>query len=239
MNESNSVDSAALAGHIQHTLASSVVTRAALDQHLEECIRYGFNAAMVPPCAVAHTVSQLADTSIRVASWVGFPMGTDLLETKVHATQMLVREGVDEIDLMPNVGLLIDDDEEGYHREINDVVSAANDRPVKVMLELPLLPASAWSRAVALSVDAGVAYVKNASSGAVGVATPEQIRFLAKTAPPSVKVKASGGIKHAQQALDLLHAGADLIGTSAGTAILDEFLTGAVTTADEEITDSY
>jgi deoxyribose-phosphate aldolase len=70
----------------------------------------------------------------------------------------------------------------------------------------------------------GVSYLKNASSGVVGVATPEQIAFLRRLAPPNVRVKASGGIKTAQQIEDFVRAGADLVGTSAGAQIMAEVL---------------
>jgi deoxyribose-phosphate aldolase len=84
-------------------------------------------------------------------------------------------------------------------------------------------------RAIALSIDAGASYLKNASGGAVGVATPDQIRFLRAAAPPHIRVKASGGIKTAQQVRDLLAAGADLVGTSSGVRIMQELLPQATT----------
>ena len=92
------------------------------------------------------------------------------------------------------------------------------------MLELPLLTPQQRDRAVALSIEAGVSYLKNASGGAVGVATPEDIRFLRRVAPAHIRVKASGGIKTAQQVRDLLAAGADLVGTSSGVRIMHELL---------------
>ena len=79
-------------------------------------------------------------------------------------------------------------------------------------------------RAVALSIDAGVQYLKNASGGAVGVATPEDIRFLRMLAPKQIRVKASGGIKTVQQVRDLIAAGADLVGTSSGVRIMRELV---------------
>jgi deoxyribose-phosphate aldolase len=100
------------------------------------------------------------------------------------------------------------------------------------MLELPLLDAGQKERAVALSIDAGAAYLKNASSGAVGVATPEDIRFLRRLAPANIGIKASGGIKAAQQVRELLEAGADLVGTSAGAQIMQELL-GEKLTGDQ------
>ena len=90
------------------------------------------------------------------------------------------------------------------------------------MLELPLLNEGQRERAVQLSIEAGVAYLKNASGGAVGRATPKQIRWLGERVPDGVRVKASGGIKTVQHVRDLLQAGADLVGTSAGTQIIQE-----------------
>src|SRR4029077_6374088 len=98
--------------------------------------------------------------------------------------------------------------------------------PVKIMLELPLLNAQQKQRAVALSIEAGVAYLKNASGGAGGGAKAEQIAFLRRLAPPRVRVKASGGIKTAQQVRELVAAGADLVGTSSGAQIMAEVENG-------------
>ena len=145
---------------------------------------------------------------------------------KAYEAGRLVQDGAQEIDLMPNVGFLLSGMEREYFENIRGVVEAATGIPVKIMLELPLLSAQQKERAVALSVEAGAAYLKNASSGAVGVATPEQIRFLRRLAPPSVRVKASGGIKTAQQVRELLEAGADLVGTSAGVQIVEELRGG-------------
>ena len=88
-----------------------------------------------------------------------------------------MHDGADEIDLMPNVGFLVSGMEKEYLQDIRGVVEAAKGIPVKVMLELPLLNVEQKERAVALSVQAGVAYLKNASSGAVGVARPEERPF--------------------------------------------------------------
>jgi deoxyribose-phosphate aldolase len=112
--------------------------------------------------------------------------------------------------------------EKEYADDIRGVVAAAQDRPVKIMLELPLLNAAQRQRAIELSVDAGVSYLKNASGGAVGIAAPDEIRFLRHAAPAHVRIKASGGIKTAQQVRDLLAAGADLVGTSTAVEIVKQ-----------------
>lgn len=133
-------------------------------------------------------------------------------------------DGVEEIDLMPNVGFLLSGMEREYFDDIRRVVQAAGNVPVKIMLELPLLNTEQRTRAIALSIEAGVKYLKNASGGAVGIATPDDVRFLRRVAPPGVGVKASGGIKTVQQVRDLIEAGADLVGTSSGARIMQELL---------------
>jgi|SRR5208282_3805212 deoxyribose-phosphate aldolase len=215
-----------LASRIQSTIISNTLTCARWEEHVAECLKYRFQAAMIPPAWVKRTAEVLHGTGIRVASFIDFPYGTMTSAGKAFETEQLVENGADEVDLMPNVGFLLSGMEREYADDISGVVRVAGKVPVKIMLELPLLNAQQKERAVALSVSAGVAYLKNASGGAVGVATPEEIAFLRRLAPPHVRVKASGGIKTAQQVRDLVQAGADLVGTSAGPQIMAELQAG-------------
>jgi deoxyribose-phosphate aldolase len=223
-DESVVAEAAHLARRIQHTLISNILTEALWQAHVDECLQYKFHAAMVPPAWVKRTAEKLRNTGIRVASFVDFPYGTMTRRGKAYEAQQLVGDGAEEIDLMPNVGFLLSGMEQDYFNDIRGVVEAAGNVPVKIMLELPLLNPQQRDRAVALSIEAGVAYLKNASGGAVGVATPEDIRFLRRVAPAHIRVKASGGIKTAQQVRALLAAGADLVGTSSGVRIMHELL---------------
>ena len=213
-----------LASRIQSTIISNTLTRARWEQHIAECKKYHFQAAMIPPAWVKWTAEALRGTGIKTASFVDLPYGTMTSAGKAYETARLVEDGAEGVDLMPNVGFLLSGMEREYADDIAAVVKAAGNVPVKIMLELPLLNDEQKRRAVALSIDAGVAYLKNASGGAVGIATPEQIAFLRKLAPRQVRVKASGGIKTAQQVRDLVAAGADLVGTSSGVQIVEEVL---------------
>lgn len=216
------------ASRIQSTIMSNQLTVSLWEQHIADCQKYGFHAAMIPAAWVTRTARALRGSGIRVASFIDLPYGTMTTSGKAYEAGCLVQEGAQEIDLMPNLGFLLSGMEREYFENIRGVVEAATGIPVKVVLELPLLNAQQRERAVALSVEAGAAYLKNASSGAVGVATPEQIRFLRRLAPASVGVKASGGIRTAQQVRELLEAGAELVGTSAGVQIVEELRAGGV-----------
>lgn len=230
-------EAAQLAGRIQSTIISNTLTRARWEEHIAECVKYHFQAAMIPPAWVKSTAEALRGTGIRVASFVDYPYGTMTSAGKAYEAAQLVENGAEEVDLMPNVGFLLSGMEREYADDIRGVVRAAGMAPVKIMLELPLLNAQQKERAVALSVDAGVAYLKNASGGAVGVATPEQIAFLRRLAPARVRVKASGGIKTAQQVRELVAAGADLVGTSSGAQIMTQAAGGVAHAAAH--TDKY
>ncbi len=235
-SESASSEALRTAARIQSTIISNTLTRARWEQHVSECVKYHFQAAMIPPAWVHLTAQALRGTGIKVASFVDFPYGTMTSAGKAYETEQLVEAGADEIDLMPNVGFLLSGMEEEYASDIRGVVKAAGHVPIKIMLELPLLSENQKERAVKISIDAGVSYLKNASGGAVGVATPDQIAFLRRLAPPHVRVKASGGIKSAQQVRDLVQAGADLVGTSSGARIMAEIL-GKISVP--ETTDSF
>jgi len=218
--------SAFVAKTIQSTLISNCLTHEQWEKHLADCLEYRFHAAMIPGAWVRKTADRLRGSGVRVASFIDLPLGTMTSAGKADEARRLVDEGAEEIDLMPNVGFLLSGMEKEYFEDIRGVVAGARSIPVKIMLELPLLNDEQRQRAIALSLEAGVAWLKNASSGAVGIASAEQIRFLRRLAPAHVGVKASGGIKTASQVLELLDAGAGLVGTSAGTRIVMEMRAG-------------
>jgi len=233
ISQSAQTEAQKLASRIQSTIISNTLTRERWERHVAECLQYRFQAAMIPPAWVKPTSEALRGTGIKTASFVDFPYGTMTSAGKACETACLVEAGAEEVDLMPNVGFLLSGMEREYAEDIAGVVKAAGKVPIKIMLELPLLNEQQKLRAVALSIEAGAAYLKNASGGAVGTATPEQIAFLRKLAPPHVRIKASGGIKTAQQVRALVTAGADLVGTSSGVQIVEAVLSGSAATRSD------
>lgn len=208
-----------LAPFIQHTLIEAGTTRERIVQHAQECLRYGFDAAMVAGSWVDVVARELAGTGVTVASALDFPtVGVTTSRGKAAEAEELVRLGARQLDIGVQIGWLKSGDYAGFRDDIAGVVAAGV--PVKVMLELPLLTPAEREAAVELSLEAGALFLKNASSGAVEIADPASIAFLAERAPDGVLVKASGGIKTAEHARALLAAGAALVGTSAGIAIV-------------------
>lgn len=222
---------AQLAPYIQHTRIEVGSTREDMLAHAAECVRFGFNAAMVSGSWVGLVAAELAGTGIEIASALDFPVvGITSSAGKAAEAAELVRLGATQLDIGVQIGWLRSGMFAEFREDIAGVVRASGV-PVKVMLELPLLTSDERETAVELSMEAGATYLKNASAGSVEIANPASIRFLVERAREGVLVKASGGIKSYAQSLELLAAGAALLGTSAGIAI--------VTDSSDESTRSY
>ena len=215
-------DTTTVARHIQHTLIEADSTRDRMVDHARECIEWGFNAAMVPGSWVPVVAAELAGTGVLTASALDFPIvGTMTSAGKAAEAAELVRLGANQIDIGVQIGWLKSGLWDAFRDDIAGVVTAAGV-PIKVMLELPLLTPEERRVAVELSIEAGAAYLKNASSGAVETANPASIAWLVKAAAGRALVKASGSIKSLDQVRSLLEAGADLVGTSAGIQIVSD-----------------
>jgi len=209
-----------IAVKIQHTDVSPTATDQDIIALCTDAVEFGFNGVMVQPCWISLCRRELDGTNVKVCSAMAYPMGGSLTRSKVEEMRHLVEEGVDEIDFMPNLGLLLSGQNEAFRTEIAAIVEAAAGRPVKAMLELEPLAESSRRAAILEAEAAGCTYVKNSSGwGVGGKATGELIRFMADIATTS-KVKASGGIRSRQDAENILNAGAVLLGTSAGPSIM-------------------
>lgn len=209
-----------LAPFIQHTLIAPGVTRTQLERHVAACVEHTFDAAMVGAAWVPDARALTAGTSVKVATALDFPYGCMTTGGRVAEMRSLVEAGADQVDIGVQIGWLRAGEHARFAADLTAVVAAADGVPVKAMLELPLLTPAERLVAVAACADAGVSYLKNASSGAVGRATPEDIAWLRDHAPEGVLVKASGGIATREHAAALVEAGAALLGTSAGVAIV-------------------
>lgn len=210
-----------LAGVLQHTEVSPTADRDRVRTLLSECIEYGFDGAMVQPCWVPLAADTLAGTEVSVCTALGYPLGGDRTVSKVTGIRDAVTAGADEVDVMANIGFLKSGEEETFASELEDLVEAAGDATIKLMLELGGLTEAEAEREIEYAVDAGFDYLKNSSGfGAGGKATVDRISFIDARVPGDVGIKASGGIETAAGARALLDAGADLLGTSSGVEVV-------------------
>jgi deoxyribose-phosphate aldolase len=216
-----SLSSDDITNRIQHTEVRPTADQARIKELCDECIEYGFDGAMIQACWVPLAAECLAGTNVKVCSAVGFPMGGDRPISKAATIRDVLAAGAKEVDVMPNIGFVKSGRWDNVHREMELLVEASGDVPIKAMLELGALNDAEAERLVDIAVDTGFDYVKNSSGwGEGGKATVERIRFLHERIPEHVKVKASGGIKTLDGARELIDAGAVLLGASSGVSIV-------------------
>ena len=215
-----------IAGYIDHTLLKAEATGEQILQLCDEAVRWGFHAVCVNGRWVAVAAERLFGTKVKTAAVVGFPLGADTTRVKVAGARDVIDAGADEIDVVADLAAVIEGDANYLLHQLRSVLRECRSmRPpvlMKVIIESAALTREQKVFACQIAQQAGVDFVKTSTGlHPAGGATVEDIRLIKETAP-SCKVKASGGIKTAQQALTMLEAGADRLGTSSGIQIMQE-----------------
>ena len=207
---------------IDHTLLKPEAQPAQVEQFCAEAREYGFATVCVNSCYVPLCRRRVEGSNVRVSTVIGFPLGAMLREAKAAEAAAAVNLGADELDMVLNIGWLKAGADEMVVSDIHRVVDAAQQRPVKVIIETCLLTEEEKERATRLVVDAGAAFVKTSTGFSTGGARVEDVMLLARVAAGRIGVKASGGIRDYSTALKMIEAGATRIGTSSGVAIVNE-----------------
>ncbi|MFW5950178.1 MAG: deoxyribose-phosphate aldolase [archaeon] len=201
---------------IEHTVLGPETSPADVRSVLDDAIEYGLRVC-VPPSYVSLAAEYAPQVAISTV--IGFPHGNTTTETKAQEARIAVEDGADELDMVCHVGRLKAGDGEDVKRDIEEVV-AATSKPVKVIIETPLLDDMEKHRACKLAADAGASYVKTATGFSDGGATVADVALMSDYAP----VKASGGVGSWESAEAMFDAGAARIGTSSGDVIAAEYL---------------
>jgi deoxyribose-phosphate aldolase len=207
-----------IAPFIDHSLLSPITTPEQVEQWCEEAHRFNFAAVCVHPCYVKQAVELLRNKNLHVCTVIGFPTGGTTSAVKLYEAQEAVENGATELDLVMNLGWLKAGKTEEVHQEIATICEEAG-KPVKVILETNLLTDAEKKLAAELAMDAGAAFLKT-STGWNGGATVADVRLLKQIAREKVGIKASGGIRTHNEALDLIMAGATRLGTSRSIDLL-------------------
>jgi deoxyribose-phosphate aldolase len=225
-------DVTGLEAMIDHTILWPSAQRDDILRACDEVAKYGFFGICVNPLWVATAAQQLSGTPAAVIAVVAFPLGATPTRNKQAEALAAVDDGAMELDMVASLGSLRSGDPVGYARDVEAVVSATADVPVKVIIESGLLR-NTYERAYAscLAALAGAAYVKTSTGYAydtsAGLARPlgataADVAVMAAAVGQSARIKASGGIRSYRQAMEMIRAGASRIGTSSGPKIIAE-----------------
>ncbi|MFO7982264.1 MAG: deoxyribose-phosphate aldolase [Desulfuromonadales bacterium] len=208
---------------IDHTLLKADTNEAQIRRLCEEAVEYGFASVCIPPAHVSLAADLLYGSDVKVGTVVGFPLGYVSSEIKAFETSEAVARGAEEIDMVIHVAAAMDGRFDAVGRDVGEVVKAAGDSTVKVIIECFYLDEPAKRQAAEAVVAAGAAYVKTSTGFAPGGATIEDVRLLAEVADDRIGVKAAGGVRDWNFCRALLQAGATRIGASAGVAIVESW----------------
>lgn len=210
---------------IDQSLLKPTLTSHDIDERCEEAIEYDFFAVCVNPVYVRQAVRALSASEVAVATVVGFPLGANLTDIKIAEAQRAIFEGVEEIDMVLNIGALKEGNLSLVTSEIESIVKAAKGHPIKVIVETSRLTDEEKVKAVKACISAGAFMVKTCTGFLkdCGGAKLEDIKLFKDTIGDApLKIKASAGISSYEKAKAMIDAGASRIGTSSGVQIVQE-----------------
>lgn len=213
-----------IAATLDHTLLRPDCTEAQIIQLCHEARHYGFASACVPPYYVPVAARELTGSGVAVCTVIGFPLGYNSPRVKFREAEIALGEGATELDLVLNISALKSGQLDAVKAEVEDLADLAevHDAILKVIIETALLTEAEIETAARLCAEAGANFVKTSTGFASRGASVADVELLRRVLPAGVRIKASGGIRTREQALAMLAAGADRLGTSNSLVIIQE-----------------
>jgi deoxyribose-phosphate aldolase len=226
------MDEKQLAGCIDHTLLSATATSEQIKQLCREAKEYGFCAVSINPRWIPLAAELLYISKVKVGGVVSLPLGADSTKIKVAQAKDCILAGADEIDMVADLAAIIEGDSKYLTNQLQTVLKVCRSMRPKVLLKVIIESAALTKEqkifACQIADKCGVDFVKTSTGmNPAGGATAEDVKLMKETAP-HCKVKAAGGIRTAKQAIELLEAGAERIGTSSGIQIINQFRAGQI-----------
>ena len=216
---------------VDHTLLKPDATRQEIVRLCEEAARYHFAAVCIPPCYVPLATKELRGADVKVATVVSFPFGADATPVKLAAVRDAITRGASELDVVMNISRFLSGDFDFVADELASLTqevsvvamnNGLNDVVMKVIIETAYLSDKMKRLATQIVAASGADFVKTSTGFGPAGATIEDVALLREEAPEGLAVKASGGIRTLDDALDILNAGASRLGMSASVAVMEE-----------------
>ncbi len=205
-----------LAKQIEHTNLKPECSNKDIIKLCNEAIEYGFYGVCVPPYFVQLAKKTIGKKDVKIITVAGFPLGYSTVGAKVEEAKKAIISGADEIDMVMNIAAFKSNDYQTVQNDIQSVVTVCHlqNKKIKVIIETAYLNEEEIIKACKICADCEVDYVKTSTGYASSGAEISSVKLMRETLPTKIKIKAAGGIKTNKQAIDLLNAGADIIGSS-------------------------
>jgi deoxyribose-phosphate aldolase len=213
-----------LAQMIDHTLVGPDAMIADLTRACEEAKKYGFNCVVVNGGHVARARELLSGTLIKVCAVVGFPHGASTTTVKIVEAMEAMKNGASELDIVINIGMVKSGCYDFVEIDLKNIIAMTPQKVHKIILETGSLTREEIIRACQIAVRSGAEFVKTSTGYGPRGASVEDVRLMRESVGSLCRIKASGGIRDLAAVSALVGAGAERIGTSAGPAIMEEYL---------------
>lgn len=212
----------ALNRYLDHTLLKPEATEAQIDQVTQEALDNHFFSVMVNPYWVKHVHAKLAGSDVATACVIGFPLGANTTAIKVAEAKQAIADGVDELDMVINIGEMKGGNYAAVQKDIEAVVKTGHDagKLVKAIIETALLTDAEITKASEIVADAQADFVKTSTGFSTRGAAVHDVELMKAAVGDRIKVKASGGIHSAAEAEAMIAAGAQRLGVSASMKII-------------------
>ena len=205
--------------YIDHTILKPEANKENIEKLCNEAKQYNFKSVCINPCWISYAKELLKDSDVLIATVIGFPLGATTSEVKAFEAKQAVQNGANEVDMVLNIGKMIDKDYDYVMNDIKAVVNASKVT-VKVILETCKLTKDEIAKASQLASLSGADFVKTSTGFGGGGAKVEDVKIMKENCG-NLKVKASGGIRDYNTAVEMINAGAERLGTSASIAIVN------------------
>ena len=206
--------------YIDHTLLAANATEKQIIQLCEEAKKYSFYAVCVNSCYVSLVKRNLEDFEVKLAATIGFPLGATSTASKVKEAEIAILDGADEIDMVMNIGFLLDGKYDQVKMDIEKVKNTIGNKILKVIIETCYLTEEEIAKASELVMQVGADFVKTSTGFGSRGASLDDVKIMKATVGDKVKIKASGGIRDAETAQKYINLGVSRIGTSSGIKII-------------------
>ncbi len=212
-----------IAKYIDHTLLKPEASKKEIDKLCGEALEHGFFSVCINGCRVKYAAELLDPSDVKVCAVIGFPLGACTTKVKVMEAKTAIADGADEIDMVMNIGMFKDGDYEFVLNDIKALVDETHSKGVilKVILETCLLDNDEIVKACEICLEAGADFVKTSTGFNKEGATLEAVAVMKKTVGDKALVKAAGGVRNYQTAIDFVNAGASRLGCSSSVAVVE------------------
>lgn len=207
--------------YIDHTNLKQDMSEQDLIKLVNEAKEYDFFSICINPCWVKQASELLAGSNTKVCSVIGFPLGANTTNIKVLEAKEAIENGASEIDMVINVSKLKDKDYEYVYNEIKKIKEVIGNNVLKVIIEACLLTNEEKTIACQIIMKAGANFVKTSTGMSTGGATVEDVKLFKEVVGDTTLIKAAGGVRTYEDAINMIEAGANRIGTSGGVKIVN------------------